>query len=45
VTPFDEGAQLLLYTDGVSETLAGSEGCGKRRIQATIEEHTASDDQ
>jgi sigma-B regulation protein RsbU (phosphoserine phosphatase) len=40
-TPFDEGDQLLLYTDGVLETLAGAEGCGERRIQETIETHAA----
>ena len=37
--PIDEGDQLLLYTDGVSETLAGSEDCGEQRIQSLIAEH------
>jgi sigma-B regulation protein RsbU (phosphoserine phosphatase) len=37
--PIDEGDQLLLYTDGVSETLAGSEDCGEPRIQSLIAKH------
>ena len=39
-TSVDEGDQLLLYTDGVSETLAGGD-CAKSRIQASIQEHAA----
>ncbi len=37
--PIAEGDQLLLYTDGVSETLAGSEDCGEQRIQSLIAKH------
>ncbi|HEY5619475.1 MAG TPA: SpoIIE family protein phosphatase [Vicinamibacterales bacterium] len=39
-TSVDEGDQLLLYTDGVSETLAG-DGCAKSRILTSIEENAA----
>jgi serine phosphatase RsbU (regulator of sigma subunit) len=37
----DEGDQLLLYTDGVSEPLADADGCAKGRIQTAIQEHVA----
>ena len=43
--PVDEGAQLLLYTDGVSEPLADADGCAKGRIQTSIEEHVGGDAQ
>jgi sigma-B regulation protein RsbU (phosphoserine phosphatase) len=36
--PIDEGDQLLLYTDGVSEILAGDDGDGDTRIKTTIEQ-------
>ncbi len=37
----DEGDQLLLYTDGVSEPLADADGCAKGRIHTAIQEHVA----
>jgi serine phosphatase RsbU (regulator of sigma subunit) len=37
----DEGAQLLLYTDGVSETIADADGCATSRIRLSMEEHPA----
>jgi phosphoserine phosphatase RsbU/P len=40
-TPVDEGDQLLLFTDGVSDALADAEGCAKKRIEATIEKNSA----
>lgn len=43
--PVDEGAQLLLYTDGVSEPLADADGCAKGRIQTALEEHAGADAQ
>ena len=39
--PIDEGDQLLLYTDGVSEVLAGAESDAKARIETTIERDSA----
>jgi serine phosphatase RsbU (regulator of sigma subunit) len=42
VVPIDEGDQLLLYTDGVSEALAGTDGCGaETRFTDTIERASA----
>jgi serine phosphatase RsbU (regulator of sigma subunit) len=38
-TSIDEGDQLLLYTDGVSEPLADVDGCAKSRIERSIEQH------
>ena len=38
-TSIDEGDQLLLYTDGVSEPLADADGCAKSRIEQSIEQH------
>ena len=38
-TPVNEGDQLLLYTDGVSEPLADANGCAKDRIQSCIRQH------
>ena len=35
----DERSQILLYTDGVSESLADADGCAKSRIQAAISNH------
>jgi sigma-B regulation protein RsbU (phosphoserine phosphatase) len=32
----DEGDQLLLYTDGVSDVLNGADGCAEARIETTI---------
>ena len=37
VVQIDEGDQLLLYTDGVSEVLAGTDGCAEARFRNTIE--------
>jgi sigma-B regulation protein RsbU (phosphoserine phosphatase) len=37
----DEGDQLLLYTDGVSEPLDDASGCAQSRMQAVIEETPA----
>jgi sigma-B regulation protein RsbU (phosphoserine phosphatase) len=37
----DEGDQLLLYTDGVSEVLAGADGCAEARFRTTIERASA----
>jgi DNA-binding NtrC family response regulator len=37
----DEGDQLLLYTDGVSDVLAGPDGCAKARFAETIERASA----
>jgi CheY-like chemotaxis protein len=37
----DEGDQLLLYTDGVSETLDDAFGCARSRMAAAIEAHAA----
>jgi serine phosphatase RsbU (regulator of sigma subunit) len=34
--PMEEGDHLLLYTDGVSETLADADGRAERRLTATI---------
>jgi sigma-B regulation protein RsbU (phosphoserine phosphatase) len=41
VAPIDEGDQLLLYTDGVSEVLAGTDGCAEGRFRNTIERASA----
>jgi sigma-B regulation protein RsbU (phosphoserine phosphatase) len=38
-TSINEGDQLLLYTDGVSEPLADVDGCAKSRIETLIEQH------
>ena len=38
--PFVPGDQLLLYTDGISETLAGDDDVGEDRIRTTIARHT-----
>jgi sigma-B regulation protein RsbU (phosphoserine phosphatase) len=35
--PMDEGDQLLLYTDGVSEILADADGCADARFENAIE--------
>ena len=37
VVPIDEGDQLLLYTDGVSEVLADDDGCAEARFRRAIE--------
>lgn len=37
VVPMDEGDHLLLYTDGVSETLADDDGRAEQRFTATID--------
>ena len=37
----DEGDQLLLYTDGVSDTLEDAFGCARSRMQTVIEENSA----
>ena len=36
VVPIDEGDQLLLYTDGVSEVLADNDGCAEARFNDII---------
>jgi sigma-B regulation protein RsbU (phosphoserine phosphatase) len=41
VVPIDEGDQLLLYTDGVSEVLAGTDGWAEARFRNTIERASA----
>ena len=41
VVPIDEGDQLLLYTDGVSEVLADTDGCAEARFTSTIERASA----
>ena len=41
VVPIEEGDQLLLYTDGVSETLAGTDGCAESRFTSIIERAAA----
>jgi sigma-B regulation protein RsbU (phosphoserine phosphatase) len=41
VVPIDEGDQLLLYTDGVSETLDGSDSCAEARFKKLIERASA----
>lgn len=40
-TSLEEGDQLLLYTDGVSDTLEDAHGCAKTRMQAAIDENAA----
>ena len=37
----DEGDHLLLYTDGVSETLADADGRAERRFMGTIDRASA----
>jgi sigma-B regulation protein RsbU (phosphoserine phosphatase) len=37
VVPIDEGEHLLLYTDGVSEILAGDDGCAEDRFKNAVE--------
>ena len=37
VVPIGEGDHLLLYTDGVSETLADDDGRAEQRLTDTIE--------
>jgi len=37
VVPMNEGDHLLLYTDGVSETLADDHGRAERRFTSTID--------
>src|SRR5262249_41195890 len=39
VVPVASGDQLLLYTDGVSEALAGDDGDGEDRICAAVQQH------
>jgi serine phosphatase RsbU (regulator of sigma subunit) len=39
--PIDEGDQLLLYTDGVSEVLADADGCAEPRFRNTIQRASA----
>jgi phosphoserine phosphatase RsbU/P len=39
--PVNEGDQLLLYTDGVSEPLADADGRAQSRIRTSIDEHAA----
>jgi sigma-B regulation protein RsbU (phosphoserine phosphatase) len=41
VVPIDEGDQLLLYTDGVSEVLAGADGWAEARFMNTIDRASA----
>jgi serine phosphatase RsbU (regulator of sigma subunit) len=36
VAPFDPGDHLLLYTDGISETLAGDDGRADERLGNAI---------
>jgi sigma-B regulation protein RsbU (phosphoserine phosphatase) len=36
VVPIEDGYQLLLYTDGVSDVLAGSEGGSERRFHSLM---------
>jgi serine phosphatase RsbU (regulator of sigma subunit) len=38
----DEGDQLLLYTDGVSDVLGGADGCARTRFQTMIERDSAA---
>jgi sigma-B regulation protein RsbU (phosphoserine phosphatase) len=40
-TRVDQGSQILLYTDGVSEPLADADGCARSRIQTAIGDHAA----
>jgi sigma-B regulation protein RsbU (phosphoserine phosphatase) len=37
VIPIDEGDQLFMYTDGVSEILADADGCVETRFKSTID--------
>ena len=37
VVPMDEGDHLLLYTDGVSETLADEDGRAEQRFTSAID--------
>ena len=39
--PIEEGDQLLLYTDGISEVLADSDGCAESRFRKIIERASA----
>jgi phosphoserine phosphatase RsbU/P len=41
VAPIDEGDHLLLYTDGVSEVLADTDGCAEARFSTIIEQDSA----
>ncbi len=41
VVPIDEGDQLLLYTDGVSEVIADADGCAEPRFRDTIQRASA----
>ena len=41
VVPIDKGNQLLLYTDGVSEVLADTDGCAESRFRNIIERASA----
>ena len=41
IVRIDEGDQLLLYTDGVSEVLADADGCAEARFTSTIERASA----
>jgi sigma-B regulation protein RsbU (phosphoserine phosphatase) len=37
IVPIDEGDQLLLYTDGISEVIEDADGCSKARFNHAIE--------
>jgi sigma-B regulation protein RsbU (phosphoserine phosphatase) len=37
VIPINDGDQLLMYTDGVSEILADADGCAETRLTSTID--------
>ena len=39
IVPIQEGDQLLMYTDGISEALVGDNEFGENRIKAAIERH------
>jgi sigma-B regulation protein RsbU (phosphoserine phosphatase) len=39
-TAVNEGDQLLLYTDGVSDPLAGADSCAEDRIRSLTRQHT-----
>ena len=41
VVPIDKGNKLLLYTDGVSEVLADTDGCAESRFRNIIERASA----
>jgi serine phosphatase RsbU (regulator of sigma subunit) len=40
---FNPGDLLFLYTDGVSDALAGADDCGEEAVVEMIQEHAALD--